>query len=174
MNIINNSSKPVLIISGDRHIGALYEKDGIFEITSSSLNKPISPIKLKLQKEETDPLMIGKVFKKENYGVLEVNAQERSILFGLKDINGRTINEEKIILKWVNKYMSALGIVFPDQLSESNPVLKSIKEDDNLLFYEPLDTFYEIAHHKQKLVFLISSLRHFKNNINHKNVIHKN
>ena len=69
--------------------------------------------------------------------------------------------------------MSALGIVFPDQLSECNPVLKSIKEDDNLLFYEPLDTFYEIAHHKQKLVFLISSLRHFKNNINHKNVIHK-
>ena len=61
--------------------------------------------------------------------------------------------------------MNALGIVFPDQLSESNPVLKSIKEDDNLLFYEPLDTFYEIAHHKQKLVFLISSLRHFKNNI---------
>ena len=99
MNIINNSSKPVLIVSGDRHIGALYEKDGIFEITSSSLNKPISPIKLKLQKEETDPLMIGKVFKKENYGVLEVNAQERSILFGLKDINGRKINEEKIILK---------------------------------------------------------------------------
>jgi hypothetical protein len=63
------------------------------------LNKPISPIKLKLQKEETDPLMIGKVFKKENYGVLEVNAQERSILFGLKDINGRKIYEEKIILK---------------------------------------------------------------------------
>ena len=52
-------------------------------------------------------------------------------------------------------------------------VLKSIKEDDNLLFYEPLDTFYEIAHHKQKLVFLISSLRHFKNNTNHKNVIHR-
>ena len=99
MNIINNSSKPVLIVSGDRHIGALYEKDGIFEITSSSLNKPISPIKLKLQKEETDPLMIGKVFKKENYGVLEVNAQEKSILFGLKDMNGRKINEEKIILK---------------------------------------------------------------------------
>ena len=69
--------------------------------------------------------------------------------------------------------MSALGIIFPDQLSACNPVLKSIKEDDNLLFYEPLDTFYEIAHHKQKLVFLISALRHFKNNINHKNVIHK-
>ncbi len=69
--------------------------------------------------------------------------------------------------------MNSLGLIFPDQLSSNNPVLDFIEHEDTLLFYEPLDTFYEIPHHKHKLVFLISSLRHFMNSVEHKNVIHK-
>ena len=36
-----------------------------------------------------------------------------------------------------------------------------------------MDTFYEINHHKQKIVFLISSLRHFVANQKLTNIIHK-
>ena len=68
--------------------------------------------------------------------------------------------------------MKCLRIVFADQLSINNPVLLNIDKDDLLLFYEPIETFYDIKHHKQKITFVISSLRHFIKTINHKNIIH--
>ena len=70
--------------------------------------------------------------------------------------------------------MNALGIILPDQLSTNNPVLELINENDLLLFYEPMNAFYEIKNHKQKIVFLISALRHFKDGIKHKNIIQHN
>ena len=69
--------------------------------------------------------------------------------------------------------MKSLGIIFPDQLSLTNPVLDQMEKDDTLLFYEPLDTFYDIPHHKHKLVFLISSFRHFIKKISHEKILHK-
>ena len=36
-----------------------------------------------------------------------------------------------------------------------------------------MNTFYEIDHHKQKIVFLISSLRNIIKNNTHKNIIHR-
>ena len=69
--------------------------------------------------------------------------------------------------------MKCLRIVFTDQLSKNNPVLVRVPNDDIVLFYEPMDTFYEINHHKQKIVFLISSLRHFVANQKLTNIIHK-
>ena len=68
--------------------------------------------------------------------------------------------------------MKSLRIIFVDQLSLNNPVLLDIKKNDSLLFYEPSETFNEIKHHKQKIVFLISSLRKFIQKQNHKNIIH--
>jgi len=69
--------------------------------------------------------------------------------------------------------MSALLLILPDQLSKNNEVLDFLKDDNLLLLYEPHDSFYEISHHKHKLVFQISSFRHFINSINYKNVIHE-
>ena len=51
--------------------------------------------------------------------------------------------------------MKTLKIILPDQLSKNNPIYSDLNNDDYLLFYEPLDTFFEINHHKQKIVFLI-------------------
>ena len=67
--------------------------------------------------------------------------------------------------------MKDLRIIFVDQLSKNNSVLDGINQNDILLFYEPIDTFYEIKHHKQKIALLVSALRHFIKKINHKNVI---
>ena len=69
--------------------------------------------------------------------------------------------------------MSTLRLVLPDQLSKDNPVFDNIKYEDILLFYEPIDTFYENSHHKQKIVYLISSMRSFVAKNKHKKIIHK-
>ncbi len=69
--------------------------------------------------------------------------------------------------------MKTLRIIFADQLSKNNPVLSDMQDDDYLMFYEPLETFKEIRHHKHKIVFLISSLRQYASTIKHMNVIHR-
>ena len=68
--------------------------------------------------------------------------------------------------------MKVLRIVFADQLSLSNLVINNINKDDFLLFYEPLDTFYEIRHHKHKITLLISSLRKLVTKVKHTNILH--
>ena len=68
--------------------------------------------------------------------------------------------------------MKVLRIVFPDQLSLSNLALNKLNNDDFLLFYEPLDTFYEIRHHKHKITLLISSLRKLVTKVKHTNILH--
>ena len=69
--------------------------------------------------------------------------------------------------------MKSLRIIFVDQLSSNNPTLEGMNPNDILLFYEPIETFYEIKHHKQKITLLVSALRHLIEKINHKNVIHQ-
>jgi deoxyribodipyrimidine photolyase-related protein len=69
--------------------------------------------------------------------------------------------------------MKSLVLIFPDQLSRDNKVLNHLTGNNLLLLYEPVDTFYEISHHKHKLVFQISSFRHFINNLKHENFIHE-
>ena len=55
--------------------------------------------------------------------------------------------------------MNSLGIILPDQLSKNNLVYEKLNSDDDLLLYEPIESFYKLNHNKQKLVFLLASLR---------------
>ena len=64
--------------------------------------------------------------------------------------------------------MKEIGLIFPDDLSTNNSVLSTIKSTDLLVIYEPCDTFYQINHHKHKLVLLISALRHWKKELESK------
>ena len=66
--------------------------------------------------------------------------------------------------------MKSLGLIFPDQLSKNNLVYESLNKDDTILYFEPVQTFYDIPHHKQKIIFLISSFRKLISNINRKNI----
>ncbi|MBL6702624.1 MAG: cryptochrome/photolyase family protein [SAR86 cluster bacterium] len=70
--------------------------------------------------------------------------------------------------------MKQIGIIFPDDLSVNNKVLTAIKKSDPLLVYEPCDTFYQLKHHKHKLVLLISALRHWTKYLekDFKNIVH--
>ena len=69
--------------------------------------------------------------------------------------------------------MKSLGLIFPDQLSKNNLVYENLNRDDVLLYFEPVRTFYDIPHHKQKIIFLISSLRKLIQSHNRENTIHK-
>ena len=70
--------------------------------------------------------------------------------------------------------MKQIGLIFPDDLASNNKVLISIDKTDPLLLYEPCDTFYQIGHHKHKLVLLLSALRHWKVQLekDFQNIIH--
>ena len=70
--------------------------------------------------------------------------------------------------------MKQIGLIFPDDLASNNKVLTSIDKTDPLLLYEPCDTFYQISHHKHKLVLLLSALRHWKVQLkkDFQNIIH--
>jgi len=82
--LIDQFKNKIILISGDRHRAGIYRKNGIIEVTSSSMNKPGSPF------NETDNYLIGKTYPQENYGILEIF--ENIIQIKIKDINGNDLD----------------------------------------------------------------------------------
>lgn len=95
--LLKSQSRPIIVISGDRHQGAIYNDENIYEITSSSLNKTISSI-LRRPKE-LDKYMLGEMFAGENYGLITINTNKKIIDLELKDINGNMVLHKKLNLK---------------------------------------------------------------------------
>ena len=95
--LLKSQSRPILVISGDRHQGAIYNDENIYEITSSSLNKIISSI-FKRPKE-VDKYMLGEMFAGENYGLITINTNKKIIDLEIKDINGNMVLHKKLTLK---------------------------------------------------------------------------
>ena len=91
MNMIDNSGLDnIVVLSGDRHRGGLYQlktNNGktITEITSSSLNSAFP------NAEEAGPLRIGGTFVDENYGALYIHTTENTITASLKNIRGEIV-----------------------------------------------------------------------------------
>ena len=95
--LLKSQSRPIIVISGDRHQGAIYNDENIYEITSSSLNKTISSI-LRRPKE-LDKYMLGEMFAGENYGLITINTNKKIIDLEIKDINGNMVLHKKLNLK---------------------------------------------------------------------------
>ena len=91
--LLKQSKIPVLIISGDRHQGAIYEEDNLFEITSSSLNKALSPSKFIGRPKEIDDAMVGDMYSGENYGLITIDTEKKEYLIELKDLKGQKVRE---------------------------------------------------------------------------------
>ncbi len=90
--LLEQFNDKTILFSGDRHRAGIYRKNGIIEVTSSSMNKPGSSF------SETDSYLIGKTYPQENYGVLEI--LENTIHIKIKDIKGNTLNSiEKLYKK---------------------------------------------------------------------------
>ena len=82
--LIDQFNDKTILFSGDRHRAGIYRKNGIIEVTSSSMNKPGSSF------DETDSYLIGKTYPQENYSVIEIF--ENSIQIKIKDVNGNDLD----------------------------------------------------------------------------------
>ena len=91
IDLIEGLNKQVVVISGDRHRGGIYQYNNIFEITSSSMNKPVKGF-------ETDALLIGETHYEENYGVISINTDSSQIQLDLKDKKGSMLESLAIPL----------------------------------------------------------------------------
>ena len=87
-SLLKKNVNKTLLVSGDRHLGGIYKKDGFIEITASSLNKPGSLF------FETDKYLLGKTYRQENYGIIEIF--ESNIELKLKNKLGKTLNSLSI------------------------------------------------------------------------------
>ena len=95
LSLIKESNKRVILISGDRHKGGIYKYNNLYELTSSSLNKPL-PIWLQgFFGKETDPLLIDEMHYVANYGVVTID-ETGLIKISLKDNNGKVLQEIEI------------------------------------------------------------------------------
>ena len=91
--LLKSHSHPIVVISGDRHQGAIYNDENIYEITSSSLNRTLSPSKFIGRPKEVDDVMIGDMYSGENYGLITIDTEKKEYLIELKDLNGRKVRE---------------------------------------------------------------------------------
>ena len=128
--LLKSQSRPIVVISGDRHQGAIYNDENIFEITSSSLNKSISSI-FDRPKEE-DRYMLGEMFSGENYGLITVNTDK-------KIINLEIINDENIVkFDYLEELNSPHLFVLMYPVKELTlDRLNKIIEDSNSVTYIP-------------------------------------
>ena len=85
------------MISGDRHQGAIYNDENIYEITSSSLNKTIPSIFGR--PKEVDKYMLGEMFSGENYGLITINTDKKIVDLEIKNINGERVRYQTIDIK---------------------------------------------------------------------------
>ena len=84
LNMIKKYKDQTILFSGDRHRSGIYKKDGIIEVTASSMNKPGSTF------PETDNYLIGKTYPQANYSILEIF--QKSINITIKDESGEVLN----------------------------------------------------------------------------------
>ena len=91
INMIDNSGLDnMVVLSGDRHRGGLYQLKTntgktISEITSSSLNAAFP------NAEEAGPLRLGSTFVDENYGALYFHSDDNTLTLILKNMKGEIV-----------------------------------------------------------------------------------
>ncbi len=87
--IRDSGAKGVVLLSGDRHVGALYRETPpglypLYEVTSSGLNMVFWKAK------EPGPNRLGALFPAANFGVVDIDWPERKIMLALRDKDGIT------------------------------------------------------------------------------------
>lgn len=97
------NAENLVILSGDRHSAAFYERDDVldyplFEATSSSLNLPAARWREESGEtyEEPGPHRLGGMIYEANYGVIDIDWAEGTVNFAINGKSGETIAERKI------------------------------------------------------------------------------
>ena len=86
--IRRSGARDVVLLSGDRHFGALYVHERavgypLYELTSSSLNRPWRTA------NEADTRQVDPVFPAENFGAVDIDWTARRVTLSLRGLDGR-------------------------------------------------------------------------------------
>jgi alkaline phosphatase D len=87
--IRDSGAKGVVLLSGDRHVGALYRETPrghypLYELTSSGLNMVYWAAK------EPGPNRVGALYAAANFGVVDIDWWEQTLTLALRDEGGNT------------------------------------------------------------------------------------
>ena len=87
----------VVLLSGDRHIGALYHETppglyGLYDMTSSGLNKVYAAAK------EAGPNRLGDLLAEVNFGTVEIDWPARKFTLALHDVRGDVRRSQELRL----------------------------------------------------------------------------
>ena len=102
IRMISDASGTTLVLSGDRHLAGIYfDKDRssnpILELTSSSLNLPLTSIVSNI-KVEPGPYRLGEPFYEANFGLIEIDWQARRLHAAIKDQARQTVKSVSLSL----------------------------------------------------------------------------
>lgn len=89
--IRTSGAKGVIVLSGDRHVGALYRRRQglaypLHELTASSLNKAFVRDHGELARTQ-----LGRVYTPVNFGLVDIDWPKRSVTLSLRDLNGDAV-----------------------------------------------------------------------------------
>lgn len=101
--IRDSRANGVVLVSGDRVLGALYRKDGVlgypvYELTTCSLNLPWKSLSGKDESPEMATGQIGAMYPKPNFGELRIDWEAQMITMAVKDEGGSVVRSQKIAL----------------------------------------------------------------------------
>ena len=87
--IRESGAKGVVLLSGDRHVGALYRETPpghypLYELTSSGLNMVYWAAK------EPGPNRVGALYAAANFGVVDIDWWDHTVTLALRDEGGNT------------------------------------------------------------------------------------
>lgn len=103
--IDDTDAKGLIILSGDRHSAAFYQKEGVnayplFEATSSSLNLPLRGFLREGQEfeQEPGPNRLTDMIIDPNYGVIDIDWDAGDVVISIRDDTGGVIEERSVAL----------------------------------------------------------------------------
>lgn len=90
--IDDTGARGVVLLSGDRHNGALYQREldngqRLPEMTSSSLNRSYGPAK-----DAATPERLSKMYNQENFGLVDIDWRLRRLALTLKGMDGEVLD----------------------------------------------------------------------------------
>lgn len=89
--IEDSKAKGVIVLSGDRHAGAFYKtvtgrSYPLVELTSSSLNRPLGPMK-----DTPTPELISDLYHLENFGLISIDWSSAKVKLSLQRVAGEEV-----------------------------------------------------------------------------------
>jgi alkaline phosphatase D len=91
--IAETSAQAVILLSGDRHVGAIYHRPGAaYEITSSGLNMTYAAAR------EAGPLRLGQVYGAANFGTVDIDWWAGRVTLAVRGVNGEPARRTVVAL----------------------------------------------------------------------------